>query len=376
MSSLLRLLDAFLRLFRAGSVAGAAGASGEASPARPGRFSRLSALARWEVLLAVILMLLIWEGTNVSRVFLTGGNFSNLTSAVMEVAIMALPMTLIIITGEIDLSVESTVGLAGALLGWLWAAGVPLEVGIPIVLIAGAFAGLFNGLLVTRLGLPSLVVTLGTLALFRGFANVILGTRAISNFPSGFVQFGFGNVPGTPIPWPLVVFVILGVVFWLVLHATWIGRQVFALGKNKDAARYSGVRVGTLKTGLFVVNGLVAALAGVILTARFSSARSDNGTNLTLTVVTIVLLGGVDINGGKGTIPGVILAVFTLAVLQSALRLIQVPGEYQAVAVGLLLIVSVTAPYLARQSRSFIGRARSGRLPPAGSTVPGEVVSR
>ncbi len=347
-------------------------------PVRPtsagGRLRRgASRLARWEALLLVLIVLLVFEGTQVSKVFLTGGNFANLTSAVMEVAIVALPMTLIIITGDIDLSVESMMGLGGAILGWLWAAGVPLEVGIPVVLVVGALGGLVNGLLVARGGLPSLVVTLGTLALFRGLANVVLGTRAISNFPPGFTAFGFSNVPGTPIPWTLVVFAILAVVFALVAHATWIGRQVFAIGKNKDAARYSGVRVATLRTTLFVVSGLIAAFAGIILAARFNSARSDNGTGLTLVIVTVVLLGGVDINGGKGTIPGVILAVFTLSVLQSALRLAGVSSDYQNVAIGLLLIGSVTAPYLARQTRLFVDRALPSRHPPAALVPPGGV---
>jgi rhamnose transport system permease protein len=351
-------------------------AAGAPVAARRPLFQRASGLLRWESLLLVILALLAIEGARLSKFFLTGPNFANLVSAEMEVAIVALPMTLIIITGEIDLSVESMIGLSGAILGWLWAAGVPIEVGIPIVLVVGALGGLLNGLLVARVGLPSLVVTLGTLALFRGLANVVLGPTAVSNFPAGFTAFGFGNIPGTPVPWTLIVFAVLGVVFYLVAHRTWIGRQVFAVGKNKDAARYSGVRVGTLKAALFVLSGVIAALAGVILAARFSSARADNGTGLTLVVVTIVLLGGVDINGGKGTIPGVILAVFTLAVLQNVLRLSGVSSEYQAMAVGLLLIVSVTAPYLARQTRSFVDRARRGRHPPAGSMVPGEVVGR
>jgi rhamnose transport system permease protein len=352
----------------------AAGSAAHPAAAQRPLLQRASGVLRWESLLLVILALLVVEGTRLSKFFLTGPNFANLTSAVMEVAIVALPMTLIIITGEIDLSVESMIGLSGAILGWLWAAGVPVQVGIPIVLVVGALGGLLNGLLVARVGVPSLVVTLGTLALFRGLANVVLGPTAVSNFPAGFTAFGFGNIPGTTIPWTLIVFAILGAVFWLVTHGTWIGRQVFAVGKNKDASRYSGVRVGTLKTALFVLSGLVAALAGVILAARFSSARADNGTGLTLVVVTIVLLGGVDINGGKGTIPGVILAVFTLAVLQNALRLAGVSSEYQGVAVGLLLIGSVTAPYLARQTRSFTDRARRGRHPPAGSVAPGEVV--
>ncbi len=347
-------------------------------PPIPGSTSRrrLAGLARWETFLLLILALLIFVGSQVSKVFLTGANFANLTSSIMEVGIMALPMTLVIITGEIDLSVESMVGLAGAVLGTLYVAGVPLELCIPIVLVVGALGGLMNGVMVARGGLPSLVVTLGTLALFRGLANVILGTTVISKFPPWFTAFGFSNIPGTPIPWTLIVFAVLGAVFWAVTHTTWIGRQVFALGKNKHAARYSGVRVKSLKTWLFVVTGLVAALAGVILAARFSSARSDNGTGLTLVVVTVVLLGGVDINGGKGTIPGVILAVLTLAVMQNVMRLSGISGEYQGMAIGLLLIVSVAAPNLARQTRSLLDRARTGRRPPAAAVPPGGVIGQ
>jgi rhamnose transport system permease protein len=333
----------------------------------------LASLARWELLLVVVLAILVWEGTRISRFFLSGPNFSNLASAVMEVAIMALPMALIIIVGEIDLSVESMVGLSSAILGYLWMAGLPLELAIATVLGVGLLGGLLNGLLVTRAGLPSLVVTLGTLALFRGLANVVLGPTAVSKFPTGFTAFGFGNVPGTPIPWTLIVFAALATVFVDVLHTTWLGRQLFAVGKNKSSARYSGVRVARLKTSLFALSGILAAVAGVILTARFSSARADNGTGLTLTVITIVLLGGVDINGGKGTIPGVILAVFTLAVLESALRLAGVSSEYQNVAVGLLLIGSVIAPTLARQLRVVADRVLAGRHPPARSLGTGEV---
>jgi rhamnose transport system permease protein len=170
-----------------------------------------------------------------------------------------------------------------------------------------------------------------------------------------------------------VVFAVLVVVYWLVTHGTWIGRQIFAIGKNGSASRYSGVRVAMTRTRLFMLSGLVAALAGIILAARFSSARNDNGTGMTLTVVTIVLLGGVDINGGKGSIPGVVLAVFILALLQNILRLAGVSSEYQSIAVGLLLILSVIVPQLARQAKAAADRARRSRRPPAGSIARGEV---
>jgi rhamnose transport system permease protein len=356
------------------SAEAAMGTGGHSGNARSPVRVLLSVLARWEMLLVAILAVVIWAGTQISPVFLSGDNFGASISGTMEVAIMALPMTLIVITGDIDLSVESMIGLSGAILGVLWAAGIPLQAGIPIVLIVGVFGGLFNGFLVTRWGLPALVVTLGTLALYRGLANAVLGTSYVSNFPSNFTAFGFGYVPGTSIPWTLLAFLILAVIFWAVLHLTWIGRQVFAIGKNKDAARYSGVRVATVKTALFAVSGMVAAFAGIVLALRYNSVRADNGTGLTLTVVMIAVLGGVDINGGKGTIPGVILAVFTLAALQSALRLAGVSSEYQNVAIGLLLIVSVIAPQLARQFRVLVDRVRLSRHGPVRDPVPGEIV--
>lgn len=327
---------------------------------------------RWETLLVVALLGLIAVGAALSPFFLTAGNVANLIAALMEVAIMALPMTLIIIAAEIDLSVESMAGLASAVLGFLWAAGVPLEAAIPIVLLVGALGGLLNGLLIARAGLPSLVVTLGTLALFRGLALIVLGPRGVSDFPSGFTEFGFGHVPGTLIPWPFVVFVAIAAVLGVVLHRTWIGRQVYAVGRNQGAARFSGVRVARLKIGLFVLSGLIAALAGIILTARLSSARADAAQGMTLTVVTVVLLGGVNIFGGRGSIPGVALAVIAVAVMQNALRLASVKVEVQSIALGLLLILSVVIPNSAHQAKSAIDRVRGGRPPPVDSVRRGE----
>jgi rhamnose transport system permease protein len=329
-------------------------------------------LARWETLLVVALVGLVVLGASLSPFFLTPGNFSNLIAALMEVAIMALAMTLIIVAGEIDLSVESMAGLASAVLGFLWAAGVPLSIGIPVVLVVGAVGGLMNGLLVARAGLPSLVVTLGTLALFRGLALIVLGPRGVSDFPAAFTELGFGHVPGTLIPWPFVIFIALAVMLGVLLHGTWIGRQIYAIGKNTGAARFSGVRVQRIKVGLFVLSGLVASLAGIILTSRLSSARADAGQGMTLTVVTVVLLGGVNIFGGSGTIPGVALAVIAVAVMQNALRLASVTVEVQSIALGLLLILSVVIPTFAHQARSAIDRVRGGRPPPADSVPHGE----
>ena len=342
--------------------------------ARSGR-SWLGVLARWETLLVVAIAGLVVLGTLLSPFFLTPGNFSNLIAALMEVAIMALPMTLIIVAGEIDLSVESMAGLASSLIGFLWAAGVPLTAAIPLVLVVGALGGLLNGLLVARGRLPSLVVTLGTLALFRGLALIVLGPRGVSNFPPEFTALGFGYVPGTLIPWPFVIFLSLALVLGVVLHRTWIGRQIYAIGRNTGAARYSGVRVIRIRTALFVLSGLIAALAGIILTSRLSSARADAGAGMTLTVVTVVLLGGVNIFGGSGTIPGVALAVIAVAVMQNALRLASVTVEVQSIALGLLLILSVVIPNFAHQAKSAIDRVRGGRPPPADSVRRGEATT-
>jgi rhamnose transport system permease protein len=336
----------------------------------PQRWTRL--LARWETLLVVALIGLIVVGNSLSPFFLTAGNFSNLIAALMEVAIMALPLTLIIVAGEIDLSVESMAGLASAILGFLWAAGVSLSIAIPVVLVVGAMGGLMNGLLVARGGLPSLVVTLGTLALFRGLALIVLGPRGVSDFPPAFTELGFGRVPGTLIPWPFVIFIVLAVLLGILLHRTWVGRQVYAIGKNTGAARFSGVRVARVRVGLFVLAGLIAALAGVILTSRLSSARADAGQGMTLTVVTVVLLGGVNIFGGSGTIPGVVLAVLSVAVMQNALRLASVSVEVQSIALGLLLILSVVIPTFAHQAKSAIDRVHGGRPPPGDSVIGGE----
>jgi rhamnose transport system permease protein len=329
-------------------------------------------LARWETLLVVALLGLIVLGNALSPFFLTTGNFANLIAALMEVAIMALPMTLIIIAGEIDLSVESMAGLSSALVGFLWAAGVPIAVAVVIVLVVGVLGGLLNGLLVARGGLPSLVVTLGTLALFRGLALIILGPRGVSDFPPAFTELGFGHVPGTDIPWPFVIFLALALILGVVLHRSWAGRQIYAIGKNTGAARFSGVRVARVKIALFVLTGLVAALAGVILTSRLSTSRADAAQGMTLTVVTVVLLGGVNIFGGSGTIPGVVLAVLVVAVMQNALRLAGVSVDVQSIALGLLLIVSVVVPTFAHQAKSAADRVFGGRPPPVDSVPGGE----
>ena len=317
-----------------------------------------SFLLTWEALLVVLLAASIVIGAIASPFFMNGFNFYAITSNIMEIAIMSLPMTLIIIAGEIDLSVASVLGLASVVLGLLWQDGHPMWFAIGVALLVGLAAGTLNGLLVTKLGLPSLVITIGSLALFRGLAYVVLGDQAVSSFPTAFTNFGFGTIPGTEIPWSGLVFAILVIIFVVILHFSRLGRQLYAIGNNKEAARFSGIHVNRVKLALFVLSGFIAALAGVIFTARFSSARPDNALGFELEVVTVVLLGGVNIFGGRGTLLGVILAIFIVAVLQNILGLLNISGDIQSLAIGLLLILSVLGPNLARRLSVVITRRR------------------
>ena len=285
-----------------------------------------SLLISWEALLVLLLLIGVLIGSFLSPYFLSSFNLEYaLPSNIMEIAIMALPMTLIIIAGEIDLSVASLLGLTSVVLGLLWQSGHPLWLAIGVALLVGLVAGSLNGLLVTRLALPSLVVTIGTLALYRGLAYVVLGDQAVSSFPTSFTNLGFGTIPGTQIPWSGLIFAILVAIFVVVLHFSRWGRQLYAMGNNKEAA-------------------------------RFSSARPDNAVGFELYVVTVVLLGGVNIFGGRGSLLGVVLAIFIVAVLQNVMGLVNISGDIQSLAIGLLLILSVLGPNLARRIQVVITR--------------------
>jgi rhamnose transport system permease protein len=317
-----------------------------------------SLLKTWEALLVVLLLISIVLGSVLSPYFLTGFNFYAITSNIMEIAIMALPMTLIIIVGEIDLSVASVLGLSSVVLGFLWERSNSMTLAIVVALLVGVVAGSINGFLVTKLALPSLVITIGTLALFRGLAYVVLGDQAVSNFPTAFTSFGFSPIPGTELPWSGLIFAILVVIFAVVLHFSRLGRQLYAMGNNKEAARFSGINVSRVKLMLFILSGLLAALAGIIFTARFSSARPDNALGFELEVVTVVLLGGINIFGGRGSLLGVVLAIFIVAILQNILGLENISGDIQSLAIGLLLILSVLGPNLARRIQVVVTRRR------------------
>ena len=320
------------------------------------RQRRAARATGWEALLVVILIASLAAGRLLSPVFLTGANLANALADLTEVALMALPMTLVIVAAEIDLSVASVLGASSALLGVLWHLGVPMPAAIALVLVAGALAGLFNGLVIVKLNLPSLAVTIGTLALFRGLAYVLLGDQAIADFPPAYTLFGMNTLGGTFIPLPFLVVIVAAVAFTLLLQGTAFGRSVYAIGANSTAASFSGIDVARIKLRLFVISGVMSAAAGVLYTLRFTSARGDNGEGFELSVIAAVLFGGVSIFGGRGSMVGVLLSLLIIGVLKNALTLADVSSETLTIVTGALLLASVLIPNLAARWRAVRDR--------------------
>jgi rhamnose transport system permease protein len=317
-----------------------------------------SRLASWDTAIIVIAVLVLVVASAAVDNFGTSRNFTFLVLDLLPIALIALPMTFIVITGEIDLSVASTLGLTSALMGSMWNHGMTIQTIMPLCVVLGAVLGAFNGFLITGLGLPSLAVTIGTLALYRGLAFVVLGDGAVADFPYNYTTWVTGTIGGGAVPNVLILLVALAIVFGIVLHATPLGRSLYAIGANAQAAHFSGIRVARTKFWLYVASGAVAGLAGVLWTLRYSSARADNGTGLELAVVAAVLLGGVSIFGGRGSLPGVLAGVVLLAGLQNALRLEDVSGQAVNLVTGALLVLSVLLPNIAKSVRSNWQRRR------------------
>jgi rhamnose transport system permease protein len=340
-----------------------------AGPATTGSSRLRAVLGRWEALLLGLIALTFVFGQSLSSEFLTADSFTTGSLDLSEVALMALALTLVIVAAEIDLSVASVLALSSALMAELWNAGMPLELIMPICLAAGALCGVFNGVLVTRFGLPSLAVTIGTLALFRGLAFVVIGDESVTDFPADYTDLAFGNFAGTFVPNTMVLFAILAVAFGVLLHATPFGRSIYAIGANEEAAYFTGLRVKRVKLILFTLSGLVAALAGIVITLRNSTAAANVGQGFELTAITAVLLGGVSIFGGRGTIAGVVLALLLLGGIQKAILLSDSISSYWIqIVTGVLLVGSVLGPNIARRVTEARRRS-STHTPEEGSTT-------
>jgi rhamnose transport system permease protein len=315
----------------------------------------LSRLMRWEWFLVVLIALVVIVNSNLSPYFLDVNNLFRASSDFLEIGLMMLPMAWIIVTGNVDLAVASTLGMTASFIGLLFNNGLNIWIAAAAALSLGTLAGLLNGYLISRLKVPALVITLGTYAFYRGMAYVMLGDQAARDYPAAFTYLGQGTLPGTPIPFALVLFAVLAVIFGLVLHKTAFGRYLYAIGNNQDAVIYSGISVSRVKIIIFTVSGLIAALAGLVLAARYGSTRPDIGTGLELTVITAVVLGGVDINGGKGTMIGAVLALLLMGLMRFGMGLLNIQGQVQSIAIGVLLILSILLPNLPQILRAQRG---------------------
>ncbi|MGI9254141.1 MAG: ABC transporter permease, partial [Thermomicrobiales bacterium] len=312
-------------------------------------------LRSWEGLLFIVLLGVL--AYNIARVpnFLTIGNQINLFQLGIEKAIVVLVMALIIINGEIDLSVASMMGLAAAIVAWLFQRGTAMPLAILVALGVGALFGLMNGFFVAKLGITSLAVTLAGYIGFRGLARMLIEDNSVGDFPEWFNHAGQQGIVG-PVTLSILLYVVLAIIAALVLNRTGFGRTTYVVGNSAKVARFSGVSVERNKMILFTMSGLIAALAGILYAARLGAVRSSTAEGFELDIITVVLLGGVSIFGGVGTMLGVLLSTSLVLNLRNGLVIAGVTGNTQTGIIGLLLILSVLIPNVAGAVRSRLRR--------------------
>jgi len=303
------------------------------------------AFKSWEALLLIVAVAIFVVNSLASPYFLDPWNLSDASFNFTEKAMIAFAMAMLIIAGEIDLSVGAIIALASTVMGAAAAAGAGTPVLVVLGLATGLACGAFNGMLVARFGLPSIVVTIGTMSLFRGISYIVLGDGAYTTYPASFAWFGQGYVWWV-ITVELVTFALAALAFGILLHRTNFGRMVYAIGNNATAARFSGIRVEKVRFILFLLTGLMSGIAAICLTSRLGSTRPSIASGFELEVVTIVVLGGVSILGGSGSILGVVLAALVMGLVTFGLGLLNVPGIVMSIIVGLLLIAVIALPRL------------------------------
>lgn len=325
------------------------------SPVQPRIPDRLGSpfdriLKSWELLLFVVALLIFIANSFASDYFLNAWNLSDATFNFTEKAMIAFAMAMIIIVGEIDLSVAAIIALASTAMGAAAQMGVGTAGLVLVGLSTGVICGAINGALVAGLKLPSIVVTIGTMSLFRGISYLVLGDKSYGNYPSDFAYFGQGYVFWV-FSFEFTLFLGLAILFGILLHATNFGRQIFVIGNNEFAARFAGIPVERVKFILFLLTGLMSGIAAVCLTSRLGSTRPSIAQGWELEIVTMVVLGGVSILGGSGSILGVTIAAFVMGLVTFGLGLLNVPGIVMSIFVGLLLIITMALPIIARRMK-------------------------
>jgi rhamnose transport system permease protein len=323
-------------------------------PDEPGASQRVARrlwwqhLLRWEVFLALVVAADFALNVQLSPYFLSAETLSDVSFNFTEKALVALPMALLIIAGEIDISVAAIMALVSVCMGLLATTTASLSAIVGCGLAVGLLAGAVNGALVTRCRVPAIVATIGTMSLYRGLAYGILGDRVLKDYPPAFTFFGQGYIAG-PVSFELLLFTLAAVLCALYLHRTKFGRRLVAIGSNKSAAEMAGVRVNRYRFGLFVATGLASAAASVLLTSRLGSTRPSIAQGMELDIISMVILGGVAITGGRGSIVGVVLAAILTGLAIFGLGLINVPSVAMSMLMGALLILIVGLPIVAQR---------------------------
>jgi len=306
---------------------------------------RPAVLLRWESMLAAVLVIEFIVFSAISPYFLSVDTLSDATFNFTERAIVALPLALLIIAGEIDISVAAIIALASVAMGLASAQGMGTAGIAGVGLSTGLLAGCINGALVTIGRVPSIVATIGTMTLFRGAAYAVLGDRVLKDYPESFAAFGQGYLAG-PVSIELALFALFALSFGVFLHRTRWGRTIFAIGANPVASRFAGVTVNRYRFALFALTGLFSGLAAVLLTSRLGSTRPSIAQGWELEIISMVILGGVSVWGGKGSILGVVLAAVVFGLVTFGLGLMNIPGIVMSIFTGTLLILVVAVPAL------------------------------
>lgn len=319
-------------------------------------FSWKKFFLQWEWMLVALLIGIFLMNSSISPYFLNYTSVSDATMTFLDKAFIVFPMVMIMVMRDIDISVGSTVALSSVVMATLYNAGLPMGLAIVVCMLVGSLCGLFNGYLIVKYKeLSAVIVTLSTMILYRGIAYMILENQSSGDFPSWFSFFGWGYVGG--VPFILILFILFAIGFSLVMHKTVFGRHIYAIGSNPLASRFSGVKVDRIKLIVFGLAGLMAAITAIFLTARMGSTRPNVAYMYELDVIAMVALGGISTAGGKGRMPGAILAVFVIGYLQYGLGLINIPAQVLLIVIGLLLIVSVTVTNLRRKGNSRTKKA-------------------
>jgi len=316
----------------------------------PGKF-----FLKWEWLLIFIFIVFNLVMVFTTRYYLDIANIFDMTFIFTEKGLVALVMVFIIITGNIDISVASMMGLSSVSMAALYQMGVNIWVAFLFGMLVGTFCGFLNGLIITRVKLPAMIITLATYSFYRGIAYVILGDNAVSGFTEKFAYIGRGYLGNSTVPFPLLIFVVLAVLLGVILHKTTFGRMIYAIGWNENACYASGIPVKKIKLLIFTLSGFMSGLAGMFITARIGNTRPNIATGFELEIITIVILGGVMITGGVGNMWGVFVSIILVGTIRYGLGLHNVPSQVMLVITGLLLIGSILLNnlmkrFLARQA--------------------------